>query len=77
MKQRLIFATGNEHKMKEIREILDESKYPVQMLHRKAGRCTRPKLTSSVWKSPSVPELSEPTKCSRPRKRWKVRELSN
>ena len=40
MKQRLIFATGNEHKMKEIREILDESKYPVQMLHRKAGRCT-------------------------------------
>jgi len=27
MKQRLIFATGNEHKMKEIREILDESKY--------------------------------------------------
>ena len=26
MKQRLIFATGNEHKMKEIREILDEWK---------------------------------------------------
>lgn len=29
MKQRLIFATGNEHKMKEIREILDESKYEI------------------------------------------------
>ena len=29
MRQRLIFATGNEHKMKEIREILDESKYEI------------------------------------------------
>ena len=29
MKQRLIFATGNERKMKEIREILDESKYEI------------------------------------------------